>query len=265
MKVDTGLTTQQIEDFIELGYVRVDHAFPRAVADECRHILWKATQLDPEKPETWTQPVIRIGEIGLEPFRKAANTDSLHQAFDQLVHDNWLPRMSLGTFPIRFPSPEPASDTGWHVDASFAGENPGNYLEWRINRNSKGRALLMLFLFSDVTQRDAPTLIREGSHRDVAKLLEPEGKKGLSFMELAQKLDALPSRREVLATGEAGTVYLCHPLLAHAAQDHRGTLPKFMAQPPLLTKTDFRLDQEYALLCPVERAIVDGFKYGTFF
>ncbi len=34
-----------------------------------------------------------------------------------------------------------------------------------------------------------------------------------------------------LATGEAGTVYLCHPFLVHAAQIHRGKRPRFMAQP----------------------------------
>ncbi|MFL5288532.1 MAG: hypothetical protein ACJ8AW_48160, partial [Rhodopila sp.] len=38
---------------------------------------------------------------------------------------------------------------------------------------------------------------------------------------------------EALATGETGTVYLCHPFLVHAVQPHRGTRPRFMAQPPL--------------------------------
>ena len=37
----------------------------------------------------------------------------------------------------------------------------------------------------------------------------------------------------------AGTVYLCHPFLVHAAQPHRGTRPRFMAQPPLLPKGEF--------------------------
>ena len=34
--------------------------------------------------------------------------------------------------------------------------------------------------------------------------------------------------------GDAGTVYLCHPFLVHAAQPHRGVRPRFLAQPPLL-------------------------------
>jgi len=169
---------------------------------------------------------------------------------------NWLPRVTLGSFPIRFPCKKPATDTGWHVDASFPGEDANNYFEWRVNIYSKGRALLMLFLFSDVSEQDAPTVIRVGSHSDVAKILEPEGEKGLSFMELAQRLDTLPKHEKALATGKAGTVYLCHPFIVHAAQDHHGTTPKFMAQPPLMTKNDFninRSDNEYS---PVEKAIV---------
>jgi hypothetical protein len=253
------LATKEINRFINDGFVKIEDAFSAKVVDECRAILWKAIRCDPNNPKTWTHPVIRIGEIGLEPFRKAANTSVLHKAFDQLAgKDNWLPRETLGSFPIRFPSKEPAGDTGWHVDAGFPGQDEDDYLKWRVNINSKGRALLMLFLFSDVSEQDAPTRIKVSSHFDVAKILKPEGEQGLSFMELAQRLDTLPTREEALATGKAGTVYLCHPFLVHAAQDHHGTSPKFMAQPSLLTKKDFNIYQSENELCPVEKAIRKG-------
>jgi hypothetical protein len=255
------LTTAQIDRFINNGFVKIANAFSTAIADTCRAILWKATPCDPNNPDTWTQPVIRIGELGLEPFKEAANTTILHHAFDQLVgKDNWLPRSTLGSFPIRFPSKEPANDTGWHVDASFPGEDPNDYFEWRININSKARGLLMLFLFSDVTDQDAPTIIKAGSHFDVAKILAPEGEKGLSFMELAQRLNTIATKEEIVATGKAGTVYLCHPFIVHAAQNHYGTTPKFMAQPPLLTKNDFNIKKIDTQLCPVEKAILMGLR-----
>lgn len=254
--MQSRLSNDEIDQFIELGYVKIENAFSEALAAQCRSILWKAIQLNPNEPATWTQPVIRLGEIALKPFQQAANTPVLLQAFSQLAGDNWLPKTSLGSFPIRFPSKVPAGDTGWHVDASFAGDAPDDYLEWRININSKGRALLMLFLFSDITEDDAPTVLREGSHLDVAKLLAKEGEHGLSFMELAQTLDSLPKRNEVTATGKAGTVYLCHPFIAHAAQEHRGKTPKFMAQPALLTKREFDISQPMELCCPIEKAIV---------
>jgi hypothetical protein len=253
------LTPEQIHRFIHNGFIKIENAFGESLAAECRAILWKKTQCDPHNPSGWTQPVIRIDELGDEVFKEAANTPVLHAAFDQLVgKDNWWPRVTLGAFPIRFPSNEPATDTGWHVDASFSTGTVDSYLEWRINVRSKGRGLLMLFLFSDVSTHDAPTLLKVGSHFDVAKILQPEGENGLSFMELAQRLPTLSSREEALATGKAGTVYLCHPFLVHAAQQHRGTMPRFMAQPPLFIRNDFALDKTHAHRSAVEEAIVRG-------
>ncbi len=254
-----NLSSTQINHFIENGYLKIENAFSTEIADECRAILWTETKCNPNDTTTWTEPVIRIGELGHEPFKKAANTEILRNAFDQLAgKDNWIPKETIGSFPIRFPCTKSANDTGWHVDASFPGEDLQNYFEWRININSKGRALLMLFLFSDVTELDGPTIIKVRSHFDVAKILVQEGEKGLSFMDLANKLGSFPKRQEAIATGKAGTVYLCHPFLVHAAQDVKGTDPKFMAQPALLTKKDYDIKAASENLCPVEKAILKG-------
>jgi hypothetical protein len=250
------LDTQQINQFIDDGYIRLENAFSPALAAAARAILWKDTGCDPNDPATWTRPVIRLGMYSQPPFIAAANTPVLHNAFNQLVGPGrWIPCASMGTFPVRFPSPDNPGDTGWHVDASFPGLNPGNYFEWRINIRSKGRALLMLFLFSDVHEADAPTRIRIGSHHDVARMLQPAGNAGLSFMELADGLSTLPTRDEVLATGKAGTVYLCHPFIVHAAQPHRGTEPRFLAQPPLLSREELILLREDINYTPVEQAV----------
>lgn len=250
------LTSEQVEQFIRDGFVRIDNAFSASLAGQIRAILWQEMNLDPTRPATWTRPVVRLGMYAQEPFQEAANTPVLHHAFDQLVgRGKWLPCRSVGTFPIRFPSPDDPGDTGWHVDASFPGAEPEDYFQWRINVRSKGRGLLMLFLFSDVGEADAPTRIRVGSHREVAQLLEPAGEDGLSFLELARQLETLPQRPEALATGPAGTVYLCHPFLAHAAQPHTGTEPRFLAQPPLLLREELSIDNATAAYAPVEEAI----------
>ena len=62
-------------------------------------------------------------------------------------------------------------------------------------------------------------------------------------------------RSEALATGEAGTVYLCHPFLVHAAQMHRGAVPRFLAQPPLIPKVRFELTRRDGNYSLVEQAI----------
>ncbi|KFC66991.1 hypothetical protein FF80_02378 [Devosia sp. LC5] len=253
-----ALSQAQISAFINDGFVRIDNAFPHELADQGRAILWRDTGCDPHDPGTWTKPVIRLGFSSDLPFRTAANTPLLHAAYDQLTgKDRWLPPQGLGTFPVRFPSPDDPGDAGWHVDVSFGWqENPTDFLAWRVNVSSKDRALLMLFLFSDVGELDAPTRIRVGSHRDIARQLEPAGEAGLSLRELAADDFAGTAHcPEVLATGEAGTVYLCHPFLAHAAQPHRGTRPRFMAQPPLQPSEQLSLDRPDGAYSPVETAI----------
>jgi hypothetical protein len=254
------LSDAQIKQFIHDGFVKLERAFPREVADEGRAILWRDTGCDEADPTTWTKPVIRLGAYEQEPFTKAANTPVLHQAFDKLAGPGrWRPRSDLGTFPVRFPSPDDPGDAGWHVDSSFPPDSgdANDYLNWRINVFSRGRALLMLFLFSDVGEMDAPTRIRVGSHRDVARILAAAGDYGLSLRELvaAEGFAETAARREVVATGFAGTVYLCHPFLVHAAQRHRGSRPRFLAQPPLLPGEPFLLQRTDAAYSPVEQAI----------
>ena len=245
-----------VKSFIDDGFVRVDKAFPRELAEEARAILWRDTGCDPRDRSTWTRPVIRLGQYAQPPFREAANQPSLRAAFDQLVgRGRWLPPGALGTFPVRFPSPSDPGDDGWHIDASFGEDNP-DFMEWRANVMSKGRALLMLFLFSDVGPDDAPTRIRAGSHIDIARQLAPAGEAGLTLRELAADAFARSAHRpEALAVGEAGTVYLCHPFVVHTAQRHRGSEPRFMAQPPLLPREPIDLDRGDGDYSPVELAI----------
>jgi len=109
--------------------VRIDRAFSRRTAAEARAILWRDLGCDPSDARTWTKPVVRLGDYGQPPVREASNTPILHKAFDQLVGEGrWLPRSSLGSFPIRFPSPGDPGDAGWHLDMSFGFEHNSNFM-----------------------------------------------------------------------------------------------------------------------------------------
>ena len=252
-----ALSDAQIQQFIHDGFVRIDRAFPRELADQGREIMWRDLPGDPDDPSTWTKPVIRLPGYGQEPFRKAVNTPTLHAAFDQIVgKGRWRPRHGLGTFPVRFPHPDDPGNAGWHIDVSFPGTSSDpnerhDFSSWRAYVTSRDRALLMLFLFSDVGERDAPTRIKIGSHRDIARFLEPAGEAGVSH-----------DRPQARATGDAGTVYLCHPFPVHAAQMHHGAVPRFMAQPPLHPAEPFRLDREDGSYSPVEIAIRQALREG---
>jgi hypothetical protein len=251
-----ALTATQIAQFIADGFVRLDDAFPRELADAGRAILWRDTGCSPDDPSTWRAPMIRLGGYHDLPFRQASNTPRLHAALDQVCGAGaWLAPRGLGTFPVRFPHADQPNDTGWHVDTSFCldGEDPADLFGYRANLRSRDRALLMLFLFSDVGDDDAPTRIRIGSHRHIARILAPAGEAGVSLRALAaDRFASTASCAEATATGPAGTVYLCHPFVVHAAQPHRGTRPRFMAQPPLHPARPYDV---IGGASPVERAI----------
>lgn len=250
---DGPLTDRQVEDFMVDGLVRIDEAFGRDLAEQCRAEFWPDMNLSPGDPAEWTEPVVRIGAKSSPPFVAAANAPRLHMAYDRLVGPGrWMAPDGLGTFPIRFPSDAAPGDDGWQVDVSFGTDNP-DFMEWRANVDSNGRALLMLFLLSDVGPDDAPTRVRKGSHRLIARELLPYGEAGATLRQLSE--DGYASSAgcpEALATGPAGTVYLCHPFLVHAAQPHRGKQPRFMAQPPLIPNAEPDPD---AAASPVQIAV----------
>jgi hypothetical protein len=255
------LSSAQIEQFVADGFVKVEGAFPAETAKAWRDMLWAAINLSPDDPSGWEEPVIRLPGFGEPPFAVAANTPRLHRAYDQLAGaERWIARPWVGTFVLRFPVPGAVYDDGWHIDSSFPGPNspPGEYFKWHVNVASRDRLLLLLFLFTDVGPDDAPTRVRIGSHLPMARRLEPFGEAGAPLDELARNgFSDSASCPEALAIGEAGSVYLCHPFLVHAAQKHRGARPRFLAQPPLSPRPEHqnRLEREDGDYSPVERAI----------
>lgn len=227
-----------VTDFIRDGFVRIDGAFSPALATECRDRLWEQLPESPDQPDSWHRPVARLGYQAGDCFEASINSETLRKAFDALVGaGRWMPRSDVGTFAVRFPSSEPPGDDGWHIDASFPPLDPsqqGDPFAWRVNVASRGRCLLILMLFSDVGEGDAPTRLRRGSHIATARLLAPYGAEGLTMLEASQRAAEVTASHEVeLATGRAGDSYLCHPFLVHAAQPQTAGRPRFLAQPPL--------------------------------
>lgn len=254
------LSTDDIEDFVHNGFVKLEGGFSRGTAAACRDILWRDLRLSPDHPEDWKEPVLRLGMYADAPFREATGSPRLHSALDQLVGaGRWIAPVALGHMVIRFPAPQPPWDDGWHLDASFPPpENPTTFdwFQWRINYLSRDRAMLMLFLLSDCGEDDAPTRVRVASHLPMARQLAAHGEAGISSKDLAAEgFDSSADCEVALATGEAGTVWLVHPFTVHAAQAHRGREPRFLAQPGLVPRTPLQIDRADGAYSPVERAI----------
>jgi hypothetical protein len=248
-----------VERFLEDGFVKIEGAFPPRVAEHCARLLWRETGYDAEDPGTWKDPVVWVGDMAQGPFAASVNSPVLHEAFDLLVGaGRWQSRYSVGSFPLRFPHPAEPDDAGWHIEGSYTAEGAEN--EWPCtNLRSRGRALLMLMLYTEVTEENAPTRIRVGSHLDVPRVLEPYGEKGASSLTLGPKVaEASAGRPLTYATGKPGDVYLCHPFLVHAAQPHHGDRPRFMGQPPLMPAAPYELERSNGDYSVVEQAIRRG-------
>ena len=222
------LSEGEIEGFVANGYHRLPAAFPRELAAACVDALWTLTGVERGAPSTWIEPVIRVAGSTDPAVVAAINTERLTSAIDDLVGPGaWKPRrLGFGTFPVRFPSDVDPGDCGWHIDGSF-----GNPPAYRVNFRSKGRALLLLMLFTDVRPDDAPTRIKAGSPADVARALRALDPEGVTFDPWTMAPAAL-ERDTHHAIGDAGDVYLCHPFLVHAATwPHRGRHARFVGQP----------------------------------
>jgi Phytanoyl-CoA dioxygenase (PhyH) len=253
------LSADDLDDFMERGYVRVPSAFAPAVAQRCRALAVDQLSIDPYEPANWSSPVVR-GLVEGDALREAANSPALVEAVGQLLDpEPWQRRPNLGAFVVRFPSQVEPGDTGWHIDSSF--QPPGDS-RWFVNYRSRQRGLLMLCLLSDVGVSDAPTRILPGSQLEMAKLLYPAGDAGLpgAYAGQASEIPLPDSSGPVeVATGEAGDVFLCHPFLVHAAGwPHPESRPRFIAQPPISLTGSLQVDGPDARLCLVARSIKRG-------
>lgn len=187
-----------LDQFRELGFVKLDRAVPQEVAAQIRAF---AEEVVPPDGSPWC-----LGQATVYDFAPlvAAISPAVKDAFNSILGSGaWFVDSNWG-FPTRFPGP---IQLGWHID--------GNWFQHHID--SGDQVLSPLYLWQDVGDEDGPTLLVPGSQKRVAQLiieLEPEGLPGPAHLQSVHSLidgsDAMP------ATGRAGDVYLFHPLLAHS-------------------------------------------------
>jgi hypothetical protein len=215
------------------GFLKIEQPELRGAAEAARAALWAQMELSPDDPASWTRPVVWAADMtGAGPFGDLVRSVRLAQTLDALCGvGGWQPRGALGNIPVRFPGP-PADDRGWHIDLNTPQPDGG----WAVS--GRPHTLLLLTLLSDVGPDDAPTRIRVGSHRDVAAVL---GETPVDFLEAGRLVDRVSAGRPVAhATGGAGDMYVVHPFTVHAADEHRGSTPRFMAQAPVVVTGSLR-------------------------
>ncbi|MBT2657171.1 phytanoyl-CoA dioxygenase family protein [Bacillus sp. ISL-18] len=276
------LSQNDIEQFIELGWVKVPQAFERKAALKAQDYLWK--QLEKRGVErldrtTWTEPMLRLNEnYDTEEFR-LCDSERLSDAIEDLVGTGrWVGRgipNRWGWWPVNFSEGShlewDVPTNGWHWDG----------IHFKHHVDSPDQGLLCLCVFSDIGPRGGGTLVAEGSHKVIARYLAEQqngvtledgiqavnkahqwfgkltGQEGTNFssskdttrvdyfMNQTVKVDEV-NLRVVETTAEAGDVYLCHPFLYHASSQNHSGIPRFMCNrtTPLGEKLNLRRRNE---------------------
>lgn len=188
------LTEAEVEQFMELGWVKVEEAFSRTDALACQDYLWeqiKSRGVSKEDRSTWTTPMLWVQEAYRSPEFDKCNTQRLADAIEDLIGEGrWAENRVYGRDEI----------TGtwgwWPVNFSYGGDQQWSVpvkgwhwdgIHFRHFVDSPDQGLLCLCIFSEVGPRGGGTLVAEGSHKLVAKFLEkhPEG------MESQHAIDTL--------------------------------------------------------------------------
>ena len=145
------LSPADVEQFIELGYVKLPQAFKAEQALAVQSFLWdKLAERGTKKddPATWTKPIVHIKEVYNSPIFQACETDRLNAAIEDLVGPGRQQRQTepanWGWWPINFSvGAEQAWDVpseGWHWD--------GMHFRHKVDAPEQG--LLLLCVFSEV-------------------------------------------------------------------------------------------------------------------
>jgi hypothetical protein len=284
------LSAAQIEHFIERGYAKLDEAFPHAQALAAQDFLWNRLAerdgVHKNDPPTWTEPMIRLNETFSEPVFAACATERLKGAVEDLLGPGrWRERENVGRWgwwPVNFSQgadvPWTVPTGGWHWDGQH----------FRHFVDSPDQGLLLLCMFSDIGPRGGGTLVAEGSHQVVARILarHPDGSEHRAA--ITEVLDTHPWLAELTArrplapghedrvqrfmnethtdeegtqlrvseiTAQAGDVFLCHPFLIHAASPNHSGVPRFMCNRTTPLRERMNLDRADGNYSPVEISI----------
>jgi hypothetical protein len=174
------LSNVQIEQFMELGWVKLEEAFPKALALECQSFLWE--QLRPydiarNEPTTWKKPMIHMQQSFRSPSFDRCNSERLGGAIEDLIGvDRWTEKVLWngdadrnypvwGWWPVNFhlgtDQEWDVPTAGWHWDGSH----------FRHYVDAREQGLLILCMFSEIGEQGGGTFVAEGSHQVVARYL----------------------------------------------------------------------------------------------
>ncbi|KAF2738021.1 hypothetical protein EJ04DRAFT_460382 [Polyplosphaeria fusca] len=263
------LSQEQIDFFMENGWIKLENCFSREQAAELQETLWTRLGMDPNDMSTWhtertNMPWFKSFSISTLAPKAWGGICSLLGGAARVnpTASTWKDGfiVNLGTPAGHNTVIKPQSLKGWHVDGDFF----VHYLD------SPEQALLVIPLWTDIVAGGGGTMICPRAIDVVARHLyaHPEGVSprmsprgenpqfvqeefGLRwFNEVAA---GMPDEAFVEATGVVGDVYLLHPLMLHSASNNQLRRVRVITNPPVSIKEPFCFDREDGDYSVVER------------
>ncbi|TFK41320.1 hypothetical protein BDQ12DRAFT_647253 [Crucibulum laeve] len=265
------LSPEQVDHFLQHGYIVIKDAFTKEKAAEWTDSVWVRLGLDPNDKSTWSKERIHMPWHRREkvatfaPKAWAAMKDLLggEERIDEEAAswgDSFI--VNLGTDALeKVKQPLAPQDLdNWHVDGDFF----VHFLD------SPEQALLVIPIYSDIKPRGGGTMISPDGIGLIANYLaaHPEGvlPTGLSFTpsnSQYEKKEEDPGYWSMLKeiktcknfvemVGEVGDVVLMHPLMMHSASKNHLREPRIITNPPVSLKEPFNFARddpnEYSLV-----------------
>lgn len=249
------LTDEQVQSFLDKGYLVVRDCLDMTVANRWIDEAYERLGYDKRNPATWVKDIVWLDHKNQMPVREIAP-----KAWDAILDvvggedrlETQVMRITGGHFtsinsfiwsdafivnfhrgadkPWQPPSPQVG---GWHKDGSY----------FRHFLDSREQALLPIVCWSDMLHQGGATFIAPDSVRVVARYLHehPEGVAPSDF-DFQALINQCAQFEEV--TAQAGDFIIMHPFMLHASSQNVLRRPRFMSNPPVVLKEPMNLNRD---------------------
>jgi hypothetical protein len=249
------LTDENVQTFLDQGYLIVKGALDPARAQPWIDRAYARLGYSPTDPSTWEKDI-----VWMDHENTALVRDIAPKAWDAILdvvggEDRIEPGIiglpATGHFTavnsyewsdafiVNFRrgadqpwQPPSAATKGWHKDGSY----------FRHFLDSREQALLTIVLWSAMRHQGGGTFIAPDSVRVIAKLLaeHPEGipARDFNFEHIASQCHDF-----IELTGDAGDFVILHPYMLHASSQNVLGIPRFMSNPPILLKEPMQFNR----------------------
>ena len=248
------LSSDQIEHFIQHGYVVMRNAFPREVASQWVDKGFQRLGYDRHDPKTWVEP--RHHMKGTTSFDVATFAPNVAAAVYDLVGGQerigspytWSDAfiMNLGVGADKPWTPPSPGAGGWHKDGDF----------FKHFLDSPEQGILTIVCWTDMVHQGGGTFIAPDSIGVISRFLadHPEGVHPNGFGGLINEC-----KEFIELTGNAGDVVLHHPFMLHATSQNVKRVERAITNPGVHLKEPMNFNRPNAAdFSPLELAVLRG-------